>query len=93
MINSRSIINEDIINRKSRKLIISENVIKYLFYFSILLCFILLFLQIFFFSVNSSGIALDSLEESIIYNLAKMQFLTAGIYFSLWGINISSVTK
>lgn len=93
LINSRAIINQDIVNRKSRQLIISESTISYLFTFSIVLCFVLLFMQLFFYSINTSGIALDTLEDSLIHGLAVMEFLITAIYFSLWGINISSITQ
>ena len=50
-------------------------------------------MQLFFYSINTSGIALDTLEDSLIHGLAVMEFLITAIYFSLWGINISSITK
>lgn len=55
----RHIINQDILQRKSRQLIMSETTTNALFSFSILLCYILVALELFFFSVNRIGIALD----------------------------------
>lgn len=88
----RHIINEDIQQRQSRKLIMSETATNNIFHFSITLCFVLVALELFFFSVNHIGIVLDHLESNIIHGVAFMQFLTSLIYFVLWGINISPIT-
>jgi hypothetical protein len=88
----RNIINQDILQRKSRQLIMSETATNNLFHFSITLCFLLVSLQLFFFSVNKIGIALDHIEHNIIRGLSFMQFLTTLIYFVLWGVNISPIT-
>jgi hypothetical protein len=93
VINLRHIINQDILNRKSRQLIISETLTNSLFHLSIALCFILVVLQLFFFSVNRMGTALDSLEQSIISGISILQFFTAALYFILWGIGVSSITR
>jgi len=80
-------------NRKSRQLLISETLTNSLFYFSIALCFVLVLLQLFFFSVNRMGTALDLLEHSIINGTAILQFFTTILYFILWGIGVSSITR
>lgn len=64
-----------------------------MFNFSIWLCFVLISLQLFFFTVNKNGIAMDFLEANIVQGLALMQFIISAIYFMLWGINISPITK
>lgn len=92
VINMRHIINQDILQRKSRQLIMSETTTNALFSFSILLCYILVALELFFFSVNRIGIALDHIQANIIHGIALAQFLTSLMYFVLWGINISPIT-
>lgn len=93
LLNSRAIINQDILNSKSRQIFISERTITYLFVFSLLLCFLLVLMQLFFYSINPAGMALDPLEHSFIHAASLMQLLLSLIYIMLWGANISSLTK
>jgi hypothetical protein len=93
LINSRHIINQDIMTRKSRELIMSEKGITNMFNFAVGLCFVLICLQLFFFTVNKMGIAMDQMETNIVQGLAVTEFIVAIIYFVLWGVNISPITK
>ncbi len=93
LLNSRAIINQDILNSKSRQIFISERTITFLFIFSLLLCFLMVLMQLFFYSINPAGMALDPLEHSLIHATSIMQLLLSLIYIMLWGANISSLTK
>ena len=71
----------------------SEKGITNMFDFPVWLCFVLISLQLFFFTVNKMGIAMDQMETNIVQGLALMEFIVAVIYFILWGVNISPITK
>ena len=93
LINSRHIINEDITDYNSQNKIVSDETISRIFQLSIFLCFVLLALQLYFYSVNNSGIAMDPLQTSIVHALSLFQFLLSFIHTILWGANRMHIAK
>ena len=59
--------------------------------FALLLCYLIIFLLILFYSVGKGGISLDIYERKIIKGLSLMELLVAIVYVVFLGINQVSV--
>jgi hypothetical protein len=93
VINLRHIINQDIAHHQQSQVFMSQSATNSLFHFSIVLCYLLVALQLFFFSVNRTGTVLDKLESRIIHGLTLLQFFSSFLYFVLWGWGVSPLTR
>ena len=62
-----------------------------LFSFAIFLCYFIILMLVFFYSVSKSGAVLDIIERKIIFGLSFMEFLVTAIYTILWGLNTAPI--